>query len=192
MTKRALPLPASFTQMLGVCLVAVMALGYCDEALAERADRDKPTLVDSDKLDHDDARQVTIFTGNVVLTKGTLILRGDRMELTQDKAGNYFGVVTGKPARFRQKRDAVNEYMEGESLKIEYDGQTEIVVLTENAIMRRLIGDLLQDQVSGDRLTYNNITEKYLVESADGQPRSRMFLMPKPDGQTPVGAKPSK
>ena len=149
------------------------------QAWAEKADRDKPTMIDSDRLNHDEQKQITIFTGNVVLTKGTLVMRGDRMEMWQDAAGNYFGIVTGKPAKFRQKRDAVNEYMDGESLRIDYDGQQEIVILTNDAIMRRLEGDVLMDQVSGDRLNYNNITERYLVESGDGQGRSRMFLMPK-------------
>ena len=81
------------------------------QAWAEKADRDKPTMIDSDRLNHDEQKQITIFTGNVVLTKGTLVMRGDRMEMWQDAAGNYFGIVTGKPAKFRQKRDAVNEYM---------------------------------------------------------------------------------
>lgn len=153
-------------------------------AHAERADRDKPTVIDSDKLNHDDQRQVTVFTGNVVLTKGTLTLRGDRMELWQDAAGNYFGTLNGKPARFRQKRDNVNEFMEGESLQVDYDGKEEVVVLTNNAIMRRLEGDILKDQVSGDRLTYNNITERYQVESGEGRGRARMFVMPKSEPAT--------
>lgn len=158
-------------------------------AQAERADRDKPTTIDSDKLNHDDQKQITIFTGNVVLTKGTLVMRGDRMEMWQDAVGNYFGIMTGKPARFRQKRDVPNEYMEGEALRLDYDGKEEIVILTDNAIMRRLEGDVLKDQVSGDRLTYNNVTERYVVESGQGQPRSRMFLMPKGDSKTGPAAK---
>ncbi len=154
-------------------------------ASAERADREKPTTIDSDTLSHDDARQITIFTGQVVLTRGTLVMRGDRMEMWQDTQGNYFGTMTGKPARFRQKREGVNEFMEGESLRVDYDGKREIVTLTNNAIMRRLEGDVLKDQVSGDKLTYNNITERYLVESGQGQARSRMFLMPKSDPGKP-------
>jgi lipopolysaccharide export system protein LptA len=167
------------------CLLAV-ALAVAlpmTKSHAERADRDKPTTVDSDRLDHDDQRQRTIFTGNVVLTKGTLLLRGDRMEMWQDAEGNYFGIVTGRPATFRQKRDNLNEFMEGEGRRIDYDGKEEIVVLTTDAIMRRLEADVLKDQVSGDRLTYNNLTEKYLVESGQGQARSRMFMMPKTQGQ---------
>ena len=168
--------------------LGVMLTIHLPSAQAERADRDKPTTIDSDKLNHDDQKQITIFTGNVVLTKGTLIMRGDRMEMWQDAVGNYFGIMTGRPARFRQKRDLPNEFMEGEALRLDYDGKEEIVILTNNAIMRRLEGDVLKDQVSGDRLTYNNITERYVVESGQGQPRSRMFLMPKGDSKASPAA----
>lgn len=147
-------------------------------AEAEKADREKPTTIDADRLSHDDQKQITTFTGNVVLTKGTLIMRGERMELWQDSAGNTFGTMIGKPARFRQKRDGVNEFMEGESGRLDYNGKDEIVTLSQNALLRRLEGDLLKDQVAGDTLTYNNITEQYQVESNQGQPRSRMTLMP--------------
>jgi len=157
--------------------LATLAVGI-GTVQAEKADREKPTTIDADRLSHDDQKQITTFTGNVVLTKGTLILRGDRMELWQDSAGNTFGTMIGNPARFRQKRDGVNEFMEGESRRLDYNGKDEIVTLSQNALLRRLEGDLLKDQVAGDALTYNNITEQYQVESNQGQPRSRMTLMP--------------
>ncbi|MEN9772011.1 MAG: lipopolysaccharide transport periplasmic protein LptA [Pseudomonadota bacterium] len=171
-------------------LIALLMMPLClaltsGQVFAEKADRDKPTTIDSDRLSHDDQKQITTFSGNVVLTKGTLQMRGDKLELWQDANGNYFGVMTGRPARFRQKRDGVNEFMEGESSRMDYNGKEETVMLSGNAIMRRLGGDQLKDQVSGDRLTYNNLTERYLVESGEGQPRSRMFLMPKSEGRTP-------
>ena len=165
-----------WSQMLMVGLGLMLAWSW--PAFAEKADRDKPTTIDSDRLDHDDQKQVTIFTGNVVLTKGTLVMRGDRMELTQDSNGNYFGTMTGRPARFRQKREGVNEFMEGEAITLDYNGKDEIVTLIQNAVMRRLEGDLLKERVAGDRLTYNNLTERYQVEANEGQPRARMFLMP--------------
>ncbi len=167
-------------------VIAPLCLAFITgQAAAEKADRDKPTTIDSDRLSHDDQKQITTFSGNVVLTKGTLQMRGDRLELWQDANGHYFGVMTGRPARFRQKRDGVNEFMEGESGRMDYNGKEETVMLSGNAIMRRIEGDQLKDQVSGDRLTYNNLTERYLVESGEGQPRSRMFLMPKSEGRAP-------
>jgi lipopolysaccharide export system protein LptA len=177
-----------FSTLIATGCLTAFGFALVSNAQAERADREKPTVIDSDTLNHDEQRQVTVFTGNVVLTKGTLNLRGDRMELWQDEAGNYYGLVNGKPARFRQKREGVNEFIEGESLTLDYDGKTETVVLIGNAIMRRLEGDVLKDQVSGDRLTYNNVTERYRVESGAEQGRSRMFLMPSKEGSTPLGS----
>ena len=159
-------------------LIVSLCMAGLGPLRAEKAVRDKPSTIDADRLNHDDQKQITIFTGNVVLTKGTLIMRGDRMELWQDAAGNTFGTMVGKPARFRQKRDGVNEFMEGESVRLDYNGKDEVVTLSQNAILRRLEGDVLKDQVAGDALTYNNITEQYQVESSQGQPRSRMVLMP--------------
>ena len=62
-------------------LMGLLFLGRLGPALAEKADRDKPMNVESDRLEHDDLRQVSIFIGRVVLTKGTLILKGDRIEV---------------------------------------------------------------------------------------------------------------
>jgi lipopolysaccharide export system protein LptA len=149
-------------------------------ALAAKADRDAPTKIDADRLDHDEQRLVTVFTGNVVLTKGSLVLRGDRLELRQQPDGTSQGVVTGKPARFRQKREGVDEWMVGESLRIDYDSKTEIAILSEQAVIRRLAGEAAMDQVAGDRVVYNNITEIYGVVVKPGHSRARMTLMPRP------------
>ncbi|MEY3096332.1 MAG: lipopolysaccharide transport periplasmic protein LptA [Pseudomonadota bacterium] len=149
-------------------------------AQAAKADREAPTKIDADRLDHDDQKLVTVFSGNVSLTKGSLVLRGDRLELRQQPDGTSQGVLTGRPARFRQKREGVDEWMVGESLRIDYDSKTEIAILSEQAMMRRLAGESVMDQVSGDRVVYNNVTEVYGVEVKPGQARARMTLMPRP------------
>ena len=162
-------------------LMALMLfVGAAVNAQAARSDREAPTKIDADRLDHDDQRLLTVFSGNVVLTQGSLILRGDRLELRQQPDGTSLGVVTGRPARFRQKREGVDEWMVGEGLKIEYDSKTEIAVLSDQAVMRRVAGELTMDQVAGDRVTYNNVTEVYGVETQPGQARARMTLMPRP------------
>ena len=146
--------------------------------LAEKADRDKPTIIDSQQLHHDEQRQVTTFTGNVVLTKGTIVMRGDVMLLWKDELGNNFGTVTGNPARFRQKRDGVNEFMDGEAQRLIYNGKDDVVTLIDEATLRRLEGDLIRDQVAGDEVIYNNITEQYRAESNRNQQRSRVVQSP--------------
>lgn len=166
-------------------MVALMMVGgLVSTAQAAKADRDAPTKIDADRLDHDERRLVTVFTGNVVLTKGSLVLRGDRLELRQQPDGTSQGVVTGQPARFRQKREGVDEWMVGQSLQIDYDSKTEIAILSEQAVMRRLAGESAMDEVAGDRVVYNNVTEVYGVEVKPGQTRARMTLIPRSNQPT--------
>ena len=121
--------------LLSVSLWLVMAsvAGY---AWAEKADRNKPMNVEADALRYDDLKQVSVFTGNVVLTKGSIIIRGAQLEVRQDPDGYQFGVVTGSaasPAFFRQKRDGLDEFIEGDGETIEYDGRADTVRFIKKA-----------------------------------------------------------
>ena len=57
--------------MKGLVLLLLVLAG---PALAEKADRDKPTQVEANKMSADDARRLNIFEGDVVVTKGTIRL----------------------------------------------------------------------------------------------------------------------
>ena len=76
------------------CLLLTALAGATGLAHAERADRDKPMNIESDALRHDDLTQTSVFTGNVVMTKGTIVLRGEQLDVRQDAEGYQHGVVT--------------------------------------------------------------------------------------------------
>jgi lipopolysaccharide export system protein LptA len=163
-------------------------------ALAEKADRNKPINIESDTLRYDDLKQRSVFTGNVVMTKGSIIIRGAQIEVHQDPEGYQFGVVTAEPGKlafFRQKLDSGDEFVEGESDVIEYDGRNDLVKLIKNAHMRRLRGTKLTDEVTGELIRYYNITEVFTVDGAAakgaGAGRVRAMLTPKGD-ETATGA----
>jgi lipopolysaccharide export system protein LptA len=183
-------------------LAVVLALSsVATGARAERADRDKPMNVESDALRYDDLKQVSIFSGNVVLTKGTIVIRGSQIEVRQDPEGYQSGLVTGAPGKqafFRQKRDGIDEYIEGEGDTIEYDGKADTVRFIKKAQMRRLRGAVLADEVTGAVIVYENLTDRFTV---DGTPKTatapagrvRAMLTPKPQAgvvvtPTPAGA----
>lgn len=154
-------------------LFAALALAAGVFAHAEKADRSKPMNIEADALRHDELKQVSVFTGRVVMTKGTIVLRGARLEVRQDPDGYQHGVLTAEPgerAFFRQKRDtaagAPNEYVEGEGEVIEYDGRNDDVRLMRRAELRRYRESVLTDRLSGARIVYNNITDTFNV---DGQ-----------------------
>ena len=155
--------PSVFSRACRLGLAAFCLLS-ASAAWAERADREKPMNIEADSLRYEDQKQLSTFTGRVVVTKGTIVMRGARLQVRQDAAGNQFGTMfaePGKRAFFRQKREGLDEYIEGEGETIEYDGKADIVRFIRRAEMRRLAGATMVDQVLGSVIVYNNVTEVY-------------------------------
>ena len=158
-------------------------------ARAEKADREKPVHVESDRVTVDDVKQISVFDGNVVLTQGTMVIRGDRMEVRQDKEGFKQGTVWGKRAYFRQKREGTNEFIEGWGERIEYDSRADKVQMFTQAAMKR--GD---DDVTGDYISYDAVTEFFQVigggakAASSNNPggRSRVVMQPKSKSKPPL------
>ncbi len=161
---------------------------------AENADKSKPMNIEADSLRYDDARQVSVFTGRVLITKGSIVIRGQQVEVRQDAQGNQFGVVTAsstEPAFFRQKREGVDEYIEGDAQTIEYDSKADTVRFVQKAQLRRFRGASLADQISGAVILYDNTKDLFSVDGGNiqGSPgapggRVRAMLTPKPDSST--------
>ena len=162
-------------------------------AHAERADRSKPMNIESDTLRYDDAKQTSVFTGRVVVTKGSIVMRGAQLEVRQDNAGNQFGVLKAEPGKrafFRQKRDtrpgATDEYMEGEADTIEYDGKADTVRFLQRAELRRYLGTTLNDEMTGVVIVYDNATSVLTVDGGPaiwgGQDHARRHRGPRAGG----------
>jgi lipopolysaccharide export system protein LptA len=150
-------------------LLVVFLVLLAPAAWGEKADRDKPMNIESDALRYDDVGQVSIFTGRVVLTKGTILIRGGKLEVRQDADGNQFGVATaapGKLAFFRQKREGVDEFIEGEGETIEYDGRSDTVKFIDSAQLRRYRGATMNDEFNAGLIVYNNLTDVFTLDGA--------------------------
>ncbi len=159
-------------------VTAALALGAVFPAAAERADRDKPMNAEADALRYDDLKQASVFTGNVVITKGTTIVRGARVDVSQDPEGYQLAIATaapGKLAFYRKKRDGVDEYIEGEGERIEYDSRADLVKFIKSAVVRRYNGATLVDETSGALIVYDNNTD---VFSVDGGAQNRTAANP--------------
>ncbi|MGQ0710284.1 MAG: lipopolysaccharide transport periplasmic protein LptA [Rhodoferax sp.] len=170
-------------------------------AWAEAADRQKPMNIEADSLRHDDARQVSVFSGRVLITKGSIVIRGQQVEVRQDAQGHQYGVVTAsdsEPAYFRQKREGVDETIEGEAQRIEYDGAADTVTFSQGAQLRRLRGATLADQISGALIVYDSRRDLFTVDGNGAKPvsgalgsgRVRAVLTPKPQDAPAPGAVP--
>jgi lipopolysaccharide export system protein LptA len=161
-------------------------------ARAEKADQKKPMNIEADALRYDDLKQTSVFTGRVVL------IRGDRLDVREDPDGYQYGLATGsaeKLAFYRQKREALDEFIEGEGETINYDGKADTVTFTGKARLRRLRGATLADEITGSVIVYENLTDLFKVDGgakangptgALGAGRVRVMLTPKPDASAPA------
>ena len=175
-------------------LMAFLAAGTVLPAAAEKADRDKPMNAEADALRYDDLKQTSVFTGNVVITKGTTIIRGAQVDVSQDPEGYQLAVATaapGKLAYYRKKRDGVDEYIEGEGERIEYDSRADLVKFIKRAVVRRFKGATLSDETTGALIVYDNNTDVFTVDSGAknanaSNPGGRVRAMLSPRGALPA------
>jgi lipopolysaccharide export system protein LptA len=192
-------------RLLPILLLAALACTF-GVAHAEKADRAKPMNIEADALRHDELKQTSVFSGRVVMTKGSIVLRGARLDVRQDADGYQYGVVTAEPGKrafFRQKRDtlpgAPDEFIEGESEVIEYDGKADNVRFITRAELRRYRGAVLSDEITGAVIVYNNLTDVFSVDgkrtatNAAGDapaPGSRVRAVLAPKDPSPAAAAP--
>jgi lipopolysaccharide export system protein LptA len=174
---RALLLPLSL-------LVGLTAL----PAGAEKADRSKPMTLESDKpCTVNLQKKTSVCTGNVVVSQGTLLIRADKLELRESDDGYQMATATGtdgRAAHYRQKRDASDEYIEGQSRRIDYDSRVATVRFDGDATVRRLLAGITNDEIHGALIIWDSDTEVFNVQGGATTPanpggRVRAVLAPR-------------
>ena len=117
-----------------------------------------------------------------------MIIRAQRIEVRESPDGYRSAVATGSAsqhATFRQKRDAPDEWIEGDAERLEYDGKSDVIRFVNNASVRRLRGANVADELNGNLVTYDSTTEVFNVSggaqatAANPSGRVRAVLMPK-------------
>jgi lipopolysaccharide export system protein LptA len=181
-------------------LLIALALLLGLPARAETADRDKPMNAEADALRYDDLKQTSVFTGNVVITKGTILIRGARVDVVQDAEGYQQAVVIAEPGKlayYRSKREGVDETIEGEGERIEYDGRADNVKFIRQAVMRRYVAGKLADESHGTLIRYENTTDVFTVDGSvqakptAANPSGRVRAVLSPRNQAPAVAAPA-
>ncbi|MDH5480497.1 MAG: lipopolysaccharide transport periplasmic protein LptA [Nitrosomonas sp.] len=143
-----------------VCLVIFFFSGT---VVAEQSDRDQPVHLEADRATVEDINRtsnnrVSVFTGNVILTQGTLRISADKVIMKEDDDGFRYATATGNLVSFRQKRDGMDEYIEGWSRRVEYDTKNEKIELFRKARLKRGL-----DEVQGDYISYDMNSEYFQV-----------------------------
>jgi len=169
-------------------MLLLIALAACTmPALAERADKDQPTIIEADRGVFDELKQVNVVTGRATLTRGTMRITGERMEMRTAPDGYRSAVVTAAPdalATFRQRRDStqpgIEEYVEGMGERIEWDEKTESVRFVNRAQWRRLENGVVRDEITGQVISYDAAASTYRIDGGDqASGRVRAVIAPR-------------
>ncbi|HEX4781342.1 MAG TPA: lipopolysaccharide transport periplasmic protein LptA [Usitatibacter sp.] len=142
-------------------LLAAFAAAAPFASLAEKADREKEIVVGADHLTADDANRTSTFEGNVIVTQGTMRMTAKRVTVKEDANRHKFYVAYGEPVTFRQKRDNVDEYVEGYALRAEFDDLNDVVKLFDKARVKSN-----QNELTGNYIQYDMRRELAEVQGA--------------------------
>lgn len=140
-------------------------------AMAEKADKEKPIEIEADTVTVNDAKKVSVYTGNVIVTQGTLLIKADKLVVREDESGFQHSSSYGTPTTFKQKREGKDEYMEGAAQRIEYDGRMDKVQLYTKAWVKKG-----EDIVHGDYIMYDANAE--YSEVIGGGPKAATAATP--------------
>ena len=173
-----------------VSLATLVLLGASISNLtyAEKADQDKPIILEAEKVSGNDTSQVYDLNGEVLLVKGSIIVTGEEGHIRIDPEGYEFIDVKGTPeavATFRQRREGLaNEFMQGRGSNATYDAKTEILTLTGDASLKRLLNMQILDQLYGWKIEYDDVKQYYRVvppkdAKPDDLPLARAILSPR-------------
>jgi lipopolysaccharide export system protein LptA len=172
----------------GAFLLAALAAIAPPPAAADRADREKEIVINADRSLADDNNRILTFEGNVVVTQGTMRITAARLTMKEDAERNKSYVATGSPVTFRQKRDKVDEFVDGEARRAEFDEKTDMLRLYERGRVKSGA-----NEITGDFISYDMRREVAEVSGAPpGQqapPNSRVKVIIVPPKKPAEGGK---
>ena len=157
-------------------------------ALAEKADQDKPLILNANSVSINEVEQKYKLQGDILLIKGSIVVTGDQGDITVDPEGYQFIEVKGDAktiATFRQRREGLaNEFMQGIGKEVSYNGKQDVLILLGDANMKRLLNMQMRDHLRGGKIEYRDDTQEYRVSPPANQPKgsppsTRAILAPR-------------
>lgn len=155
-----------------------LILGFLATALAAPAwalstDNEQPIEVHADQFNGDEVKQTAVYTGNVIVDRGSIHLTGARLELAITPKGYRRATITGSPSRFKQQRDpktpGIDEWVHARADRIVYDEETDKIILSGKAQLSRTENGTQKDMTSGERIIYDMRNARSEVNSGEGK-----------------------
>ncbi|GJM10808.1 MAG: hypothetical protein DHS20C11_30840 [Lysobacteraceae bacterium] len=149
-------------------LVLIALLFSAGKLTALQSDRQQPLDATADHFD-DNGEGVTVLSGNVEITQGSLLIRANRATVFRENSAIGRVLIVGEPATVHQDLDGSQGPMDATAATIDYD-------LANNQLTMR--GDVqvtqMRGQYSGQVMRYDLVSGK--IDGGEGQDRIRLRL----------------
>lgn len=152
-------------------------------------DRNQPIYIQSDRAERDERKGTTVYTGDVQINQGSLHISADRVTIAMQ--GNQVNRIdaSGNPARIDQKPAADQEPVKARARTLQYDVQTEVLILTGQASVTQE-----GSTVNGERIEYYMQEQRVKASAGSTRPggaasRVQMVIQPRhsqPQAQPPA------
>jgi lipopolysaccharide export system protein LptA len=143
--------------LLGLALAGAAPLVH-----ALSTDKDKPIEVEADTAELDDVNNVSVYTGHVILTQGSIRMTGEKMTVYNTEKNELDTLIMeGNPATYRQLPDNSNVYDEAQALTIKYFDLKNLIILQGKAEVKQE-GFFMK----GDRIDYDTQLSQVKAQSA--------------------------
>lgn len=151
----------------------LFASTFATTTFALDSDRDQPVHLEADHATYNQQTGVTVYSGNVIITQGTIKIQADTVTANLDANKSIKDVTAiGKPAKFQQKTSPDKGIAYGEGDQVFYDAATSQITLTGHA------------KITQDGSSFNGNTLRYGMKQGDiegngnQQQRVQMIIPP--------------
>jgi lipopolysaccharide export system protein LptA len=161
-------------KLIGLLSLLLLTQSIPTLAYSRSEDNQQPIRVEADSLEVRDSDNISIYTGNVKLTQGSLEIHADQLTLyfDDDKTLKLMQ-MTGSPATFRQLND--NDIrITGEALEMEYRESKSTLLLLDNAKLTQGV-----NIIESNKINLNIGTNSIEAGSVEPENRVRMLIQPK-------------
>lgn len=156
--------------------------------MALSSDRNQPIELEADAADIDDLKGISIYTGNVILTQGSMVIKSSKLTLYNDKNRELEKAVAvgnnKKLATFKQRPEGKDADLRARAITMTYYLKKDKIHLIKKAYVWQD-----GDTFTGNKIIYDTKNETVIATSkknTDGKPvssgeRIRVVIQPKKD-----------
>ncbi|MFZ1539156.1 MAG: lipopolysaccharide transport periplasmic protein LptA [Chromatiaceae bacterium] len=148
---------------------------FANPAFALESDQQQPLYLEADNAELDEAKHLSLYSGNVIVRQGSLEIRADQVTIhhAEDKRPELV-IAIGKPATYKQAIEGEEKPVQAEALRMEYQADKDKLTLIDQAVVFQGT-----DTFRSDRILYDRINARVKAgASANGKERVKIHITP--------------